>query len=98
MIKAMLIVIALGGGVNHTTDMPSMKSCLDARITIMKQDPNAKTLCVPKEDDTVKMQGMFDIFLNLIDKIKEYEEIDRLNREEDCKRISGSFVCEEQMG
>ena len=95
MIKALLIITALGGGVNHTTEMPNMKSCLDARVTIMKQDPDAKVLCIPKEDDTLKIRNMFEIFMDLIDQMKEYEEIDRLNREEDCKRPFGALECEE---
>ena len=94
MIKALLIITALGGGVQHTTEMPNMKSCLDARVTIMKQDPDAKVLCVPKEDDTLKIRNMFEIFMDLIDQMKEYEEIDRLNREEDCKRPFGALDCE----
>ncbi len=94
MIKALLIITALGGGVQHTTEMPNMKSCLDARVTIMKQDPDAKVLCVPKEDDTLKIRNMFEIFMDLIDQMKEYEEIDRLNREEDCKRPFGALECE----
>ena len=95
MIKALLIITALGGGVQHTTEMPNMKSCLDARVTIMKQDPDAKVLCIPKEDDTLKIRNMFEIFMDLIDQMKEYEEIDRLNREEDCKRPFGALECEE---
>ena len=94
MIKALLIVTALSGGVQHTTEMPNMKSCLDARVTIMKQDPDAKVLCIPKEDDTLKIRNMFEIFMDLIDQMKEYEEIDRLNREEDCKRPFGALECE----
>ena len=92
--KALLIITALGGGVQHTTEMPNMKSCLDARVTIMKQDPDAKVLCIPKEDDTLKIRNMFEIFMDLIDQMKEYEEIDRLNREEDCKRPFGALECE----
>ncbi len=95
MIKALLIVSALGGGVNHTTEMPNMKTCMDARTSIMQQDSEAKVLCVPKEDDRLKIEGMFQIFMNLIDQIKEYEELDRLNREEDCKRPFGALECEE---
>ena len=95
MIKALLIVSALGGGVNHTTEMPSMESCLKARDAITKQDASLKTLCVPKEDESKKIQTFFQIFMNMIDQIKEYEEIDRLNREEDCQRTFGTLECEE---
>jgi hypothetical protein len=37
------------------------------------------------------MKEMFGIFLNMIDTIKEYEEIDRLNDEENrlCEDCSG---------
>ena len=95
MIKALLIVTALSGGVNHTTEMPNMKSCLDARTSIIEQDPDAKVLCIPKEDDTLKIRNMFEIFMDLIDQMKEYEEIDRLNREEDCERPFSSTKCKE---
>ena len=94
MIKAMLIVTALSGGVDYTTEMPSMESCLKARDAITKQDASLKTLCVPKEDESKKIQTFFTIFMNMIDQIKEYEEIDRLNREEDCKRPFGALECE----
>ena len=95
MIKAMLIVTALSGGVDYTTEMPSMESCLKARDAITKQDASFKPLCVAKEDDSNKNQTFFAIFMNMIDQIKEYEEIDRLNREEDCQRTLGSLECEE---
>ena len=65
MIKALLIVTALAGGGDYTTEMPSMQSCLDARVAIAKQDPNVKTLCVPKADDTAKMKELFKIFVDI---------------------------------
>ena len=61
-----------------------MESCLKARDAITKQDASLKTLCVPKEDESKKIQTFFQIFMNMIDQIKEYEEIDRINREKDC--------------
>ena len=75
MIKAMLIVASLG----INTEMPDMDSCLKARAAISAQDSSIKSLCIPKADETSKMKEMFSIFLNMIDQIKEYEEIDRLN-------------------
>ena len=74
MLKAMLVVTALGGGGDYTVDMPSMKDCLDARITIAEQDPNVKTLCVPKSNDSAKVQEILDSFLKMIEKIKEQED------------------------
>ena len=82
MIKALLIVTALTGGVDYTTEMPSMKSCLEARTAITKQDPTIKTLCVPKGDETAKMKEFFGIFMGMVDQIVERQELERLNREE----------------
>jgi len=79
MIKAMLIVASLG----INTEMPDMDSCLKARAAISAQDKTIKSLCIPKADETSKMKEMFDVFINMIDRIKEYEELDRLNRSED---------------
>ena len=79
MIKAMLIVVSLG----INTEMPDMDSCLKARAAISAQDVSIKSLCIPKADETSKMKEMFDVFINMIDRIKEYEELDRLNRSED---------------
>ena len=70
----MLIVTALAGGGDYTAEMPSMKACLDARTTIAEQDSNVKTLCVPMSDETAKVQEFFDIFLDMIDQIKEKED------------------------
>ena len=74
MIKALLIVAALAGGGDYTTEMPSMQSCLDARLDIMRQDPDLKTLCIPKGDETTKMKEFFKIFMDMIDRIREQEQ------------------------
>ena len=74
MLKAMLIVTALGGGGDYTAEMPSMKECLDARISIAEQDASLKTLCVPMADDQAKVREFFAIFMDMIDKIKAKEK------------------------
>ena len=81
MIKALLIVTALAGGGtaltsggDYTVEMPSMQACLDARAVIVKQDPNVKTLCIPKVDDTAKMKELFKIFMDIVYWMKEQEE------------------------
>ena len=74
MIKALLIVTALAGSGDYTTEMPTMQACLDARATIVKQDPNVKTLCIPKGDDTAKMKELFKIFMDIVYWMKEQEE------------------------
>ena len=74
MIKALLIVSALGGyGGGHTTEMPSMESCLNARTQIMEQDNSIKTLCVPSEDEREKLEEFLLILLNMVDMMKERE-------------------------
>jgi len=82
MIKALLIVSALSGGADYTTEMPSMKSCLEARTAITKQDPTIKTLCVPKTDVKAEIKEFFGMFMDIIDQIREKETLDRFTREE----------------
>ena len=75
MIKAMLIVASMG----INTEMPSMDSCLEARLAIASQDASIKSLCVPKENETDKMKEMLGVFINMIEKIKELENADGRN-------------------
>ena len=76
MLKAMLIVTALGGGGDYTAEMPSMKECLDARISIAEQDATLKTLCVPMADDQAKVQEILNSFLEMIKKIRKEERFE----------------------
>ena len=71
MMKALLIVTALGGG--YEVEMPSMTECLNARTAIMEQDKSAKTLCVPTVAETDKMEKFFSIFMSIVTKMKELE-------------------------
>ena len=76
MLKAMLIVTALGSGGDYTAEMPSMKECLDARIVIAEQDPNVKTLCVPMSNETETVQEILDSFLEMIKKMRKEERFE----------------------
>ena len=87
MLKAMLVVTALGGGGDYTAEMPSMEECLDARIVIAEQDANVKTLCVPMADETAKMQELFGIFMDMIDKIKAKEK-------ENPTKYKPGYICD----
>ena len=80
--KALLIVSALGGGIDggYEVEMPSMTECLDARVAIMEQDKDAKTLCVPAVAETAKMEKFFSIFMGIVTQMKELEN-ERLNAE-----------------
>ena len=74
MMKALLIVSALGGGMgSYEVEMPSMTECLEARVAIMKQMKDAKTLCVPAVAETDKMEKFFSIFMGIVSRMKELE-------------------------
>ena len=74
MMKALLIVSALGGGMgSYEVEMPSMNECLEARVAIMEQDKGAKTLCVPALTETDKMERFFSIFMGIVTQMKELE-------------------------
>ena len=106
MIKALLIITALGGDGNYlkdmddhiilennpplVIDMPSMKTCLEAKKSIAEQDSTIKTLCIPRVDeDDDKFKEYFDdfneefdartekfyrTFMDLLDQLKERME------------------------
>tara|TARA_A100001388_G_C28701165_1_gene466259 strand:- start:442 stop:726 length:285 start_codon:yes stop_codon:yes gene_type:complete len=94
MMKALLIVSALGGGMgSYEVEMPSMSECLDARVAIMEQDKGAKTLCVPAVAETDKMERFFSIFMNIVTQMKELEN------ERDLQGIgSPDWQCEDCKG
>ena len=72
MIKAMLVVASLG----INTEMPNMKTCLEAREQLLKQDKKIQVLCVPsnpKPDRKSEMKEMFGIFLDMIQKAQELD-------------------------
>lgn len=74
MMKALLIVSALNGGLGtYEVEMPSMDKCLEARIAIIEQDKSAKTLCVPAVAETAKMEKFFSIFMNIVTQMRELE-------------------------
>ena len=78
MMKAMLIVSALGGGMgSYEVEMPSMSECLDARVAIMEQDKGAKTLCDPTVAETDKMEKFFSFFMGIVTQMKELENDSR---------------------
>ena len=77
MIKTLLIVSALSGTADYRVEMPSMESCLDARISISKQDNSVETLCVPRENETAKVAKFFDMFTSMIERMRKMDEDDR---------------------
>ena len=81
MMKALLIVSAISGGMGgYEVEMPSMDECLEARVAIMEQDKDAKTLCVPAVAEADKMEQFFSVFMNIVERMREMEN-ERLNAE-----------------
>ena len=74
MMKALLIVSALNGGLGtYEVEMPSMDECLEARVAIIEQDKGAKTLCVPAVAETAEMEKFFSIFMGIVTQMRELE-------------------------
>ena len=79
--KALLIVSAISGGMGgYEVEMPSMDECLKARVAIMEQDKDAKTLCVPAVAEADKMEQFFSVFMNIVERMREMEN-ERLDSE-----------------
>lgn len=72
---AALLLISFLGGVdtNLKVDMNSMDDCLSARLDILKQDPSAKTYCIPRADEMDRMRKAFGIWLHLVETLKDLE-------------------------
>ena len=76
MINALLMVTVLGMGTMETT-MPSMEECLDARLEILKQDMEAKVICIPmtaQQSKSQEMKEMFGVFMDMVVKLRESED------------------------
>ena len=76
MIKALMMVTSISLG-NIDTVLPSMEDCLSARQSIIKQETDAKVLCVPYSQEQTKsdeMRDMFSAFMEMIIQLKSYEE------------------------
>ena len=80
--KALLLISTIGGGLDggYEVEMPSMTECLDARVAVMEQMKDAKTLCVPAVAETDKMEKFFGIFMNIVERMREMEN-ERLDSE-----------------
>ena len=76
MIKALMLVTSISLG-SVDTVLPTMEDCLSARQSIMKQEADAKVLCVPYSQEQSKsdeMRDMFSAFMEMIIQLKSYEE------------------------
>ena len=71
MLKALLIVTSLAGGHEHSVEMPTMVECLQARTLIAEQDSDVKTLCIPMENESQKMQEVFNLFLDMMEQLRQ---------------------------
>tara|TARA_Y100000590_G_C15415748_1_gene899367 strand:- start:209 stop:520 length:312 start_codon:yes stop_codon:yes gene_type:complete len=85
MFKAVLIISALSGvGSDYKVPMETMEECLDARVTIEKQDPYVSTICIPAVDEKDKIKEFFNLFKSMINEMQR--EKDEFNRLEQCDR------------
>ena len=80
--KALLLISTIGGGLDggYEVEMPSMTECLDARVAVMEQMKDAKTLCVPAVAETDKIEKFFGIFMEIVERMREMEN-ERLDSE-----------------
>ena len=60
MITAIMIITSMYIHGDMRTNMPSMEECMNAKVRVMEQDPNALVICIPhyKEDASLKMKSM----------------------------------------
>ena len=83
MLKALLIVTSLAGGHEHSVEMPTMEECLATRTVLAEQNSDVKTLCIPVEDESQKMEEFFYMFLDMMQQLKQEtdDEVTRLYEE-----------------
>jgi hypothetical protein len=81
MIKTLLIVSALSGTADYRVEMPSMESCTAARESILKQQSEIKTLCLPINIVDEKISEMLTqgitlskIFEEVLRELKQFKE------------------------
>jgi len=60
MIIAIMVITSMYIHGDMRTNMPSMEECMNAKVQVMEQDPNALVICIPhyKEDASLKMKSM----------------------------------------
>jgi phosphate uptake regulator len=71
MLKALLIVTSLSGVHDYSVEMPTMEECLATRTVIEEQDSDIKTLCIPTADESQKMQEVFNLFLDMMEQLRQ---------------------------
>jgi|TARA_B110000977_G_scaffold28707_1_gene37023 low affinity Fe/Cu permease len=77
MITAIMIITSMYIQGDMRTPMPSMEECMDAKMQVMEQDPNASVICIPyyKEDKSAKMsERMGGMMREMMGMMKEYND------------------------
>ena len=77
MITAIMIITSMYIQGDMRTNMPSMEECMDAKVQVMEQDPNASVICIPyyKEDKSAKMsERMGGMMREMMGMMKEYND------------------------
>ena len=75
MITAIMIITSMYIHGDMRTHMPSMKECHKAKTEVLLQDPMAKIICIPHEEDksakmSERMGGMMREMMNMMKELE----------------------------
>ena len=87
MLKALLIVTSLSGVHDYSVEMPTMEECLATRTVIAEQDADIKTLCIPMENESQKMQEVFNLFLDMMEQLRQDMQDNMYHLNDDINRL-----------
>ena len=87
MLKALLIVTSLSGVHDHSIEMPTMEDCLATRTVIEEQNADIKTLCIPMVDESQKMQEIFNLFLDMMEQLRQDMQDNMYHLNDDINRL-----------
>ena len=87
MLKALLIVTSLSGVHDYSVEMPTMEECLATRTVIEEQDADIKTLCIPVADESQKMQEIFNLFLDMMEQLRQDMQDNIYHLDDDITRL-----------
>ena len=72
MIKALLVVMTMTGS-EYNVNMPDMKTCMEQARIVTSQGVEVEALCIPKADDTAKVNEIFSLFGKMIQEMQTNE-------------------------
>lgn len=72
MMKALLVVMTMTGS-EYNVNMPNMETCMEQARVVSSQGMAAKTLCIPRADESARVREIFSLFGNLIQEMQTNE-------------------------